>query len=128
MACGLPAGERTAGRALPVPALQNLQKAYFADKIRILKLCKKLKTRHFRIAAPEPPRKIHMRIGLQGFLPKFAVVKEASTHDAPMAYEVCASLQSGEIVVFDKAYLDLPHLALLDAGKGSGRLIRHFDF
>ena len=59
--------------------------------------------------------KIHMRIGLQGFLPKFAVVKEAATHDAPMAYEVCAALQSGEIVAFDKAYLDFPHLARLDA-------------
>ena len=58
--------------------------------------------------------KIHMRIGLQGFLPKFALVKEAAPHDAKMAYEVCADLQSGEIVVFDKAYLDLKHLALLD--------------
>ena len=59
--------------------------------------------------------KIHMRIGLQGFLPNYAVVKEAATHDAPMAYEVCAGLQSGEIVVFDKAYLDLKHLELLDS-------------
>ena len=59
--------------------------------------------------------KIHMRIGLQGFLPKFALVKEARTHDAKPAYEVCAGLQAGEIVVFDKAYLDLCHLALLDS-------------
>ncbi len=49
--------------------------------------------------------KIHMRIGLQGFLPQFALVKEAATHDVPMAYEVCAGRQPSEIVVFDKAYL-----------------------
>lgn len=61
--------------------------------------------------------KVHMRVGLQGFLPKFAVVKEARDHDAKLAYEVCAGLQAGEIVVFDKAYLDLRHLALLD-GRG----------
>lgn len=70
--------------------------------------------------------KIHMRIGLQGFLPEFALVKEAATHDARMAYEVCAGLQAGEIVAFDKAYLDLKHLFLLD-GRGVHWVTRSKD-
>jgi len=32
----------------------------------------------------------------------------------PMFAEVCAGLQAGEIVLFDKAHLDLRHLSLLD--------------
>jgi hypothetical protein len=54
--------------------------------------------------------KCHMRLNLQSFLPSFAVVKEASTHDSTEAYDVCSGLKDGEIVVFDKAYIDFKHL------------------
>jgi IS4 transposase len=55
-----------------------------------------------------------MQLNLQTFLPEFAIVKEASTHDSTEAYRLCLNLKSGEIAVFDKAYVDFPHLADLD--------------
>jgi hypothetical protein len=58
--------------------------------------------------------KCHMQLNLQTFLPQFAIVKEASTHDSTEAYQLCANLKSGEIAVFDKAYVDFMHLADLD--------------
>ena len=54
--------------------------------------------------------KCHMQLNLQTFLPQFAIVKEASTHDSTEAYRLCMNLQSGEIAVFDKAYVDYTHL------------------
>ena len=55
--------------------------------------------------------KCHMQLNLQTFLPEFALVKEASTHDSTEAYRLCLNLKSGEIAVFDKAYVDFTHLA-----------------
>jgi len=54
--------------------------------------------------------KCHMRLDLQSFLPRFALVKSAGSHDATEARELCADIRSGEIVVFDKAYVDFTHL------------------
>ena len=54
--------------------------------------------------------KCHMQLNLQNFLPGFAVVKAASTSDSTEAYEICANIKDGEIVVFDKAYVDFKHL------------------
>lgn len=54
--------------------------------------------------------KCHMRLDLQTFLPRFAVVKEASSHDVTEAPQVCADIQAGEIVIFDKAYVDFAYL------------------
>ncbi len=39
----------------------------------------------------------------------------ASHHDNRRAREVCASIAPGQIVVFDKAYVDFGHLSELDA-------------
>lgn len=58
--------------------------------------------------------KCHMRLNLQTFLPKFAIVKGASTQDAIVAYQLCLNLKSGEIAVFDKAYVDFEHLYNLE--------------
>ncbi|MCD6394798.1 MAG: IS4 family transposase [Planctomycetes bacterium] len=55
-----------------------------------------------------------MQLNLQTFLPQFAIVKEASTADSTEAYRLCLNLKSGEIAVFDKAYVDFTHLADLD--------------
>ena len=49
--------------------------------------------------------KMHMRLDLQSFLPSFAIIKGAGTHDSTEAYELCADLKAGEIVVADKAYV-----------------------
>jgi hypothetical protein len=57
--------------------------------------------------------KLHLRLNLQCFLPAFAVVNTAKESDARKATEVCAGLKDGEIVVFDKAYVDFTHLHLL---------------
>jgi hypothetical protein len=54
--------------------------------------------------------KCHMRLDLQTFLPRFAVVRAASSADATQARTVCAGIQAGEVVVFDKAYVDFAHL------------------
>lgn len=55
--------------------------------------------------------KCHLRLDLQSFLPRFAIVDTARHHDAKRAREVCAGIQAGEIVIFDKAYVDFAHLA-----------------
>jgi len=59
--------------------------------------------------------KMHLRLDLQSFLPSFAIVDTAKHHDNLRAREVCATLQSGEVVVFDKAYVDFQHLSELDS-------------
>ena len=55
--------------------------------------------------------KCHVRLNLQTFLPQFALVDTAGEHDNRRAREMCAGIQAGEIVIFDKAYLDFAHLA-----------------
>jgi hypothetical protein len=57
--------------------------------------------------------KLHLRLNLQCFLPAFAVVNTAKESDAGKAREVCVGLKDGEIVVFDKAYVDFAHLHTL---------------
>ena len=59
--------------------------------------------------------KMHLRLGLGSFLPTFAIVDTAGEHDNKRAREVCAGLEEGEVVVFDKAYVDFEHLHDLDA-------------
>jgi hypothetical protein len=55
--------------------------------------------------------KCHVRLNLQTFLPRFALVDTAGEHDNRRAHELCAGVQPGEIVIFDKAYVDFSHLA-----------------
>lgn len=52
----------------------------------------------------------HLRLDLQSFLPSFAIIDTAKHHDNQRAREVCAGLRAGEIVLFDKAYVDFGHL------------------
>ncbi len=58
--------------------------------------------------------KCHMNLNLQTMLPRYAVVDTAALTDNKKAWAVCSVLQSGEIVVFDKAYVDFTHLNDLD--------------
>jgi len=53
----------------------------------------------------------HLRLDLQSFLPRFAIVDTARHNDARRAREVCAGVKAGEIVIFDRAYVDFEHLA-----------------
>jgi hypothetical protein len=54
--------------------------------------------------------KCHLRLDLHSFLPRFAIVDTAKHNDNKRAREVCAGIRPGEIVVFDKAYVDFEHL------------------
>jgi len=58
--------------------------------------------------------KMHLRLNLQSFLPRCIIVKAGNTHDSTEAAELCAGIQPGEIVIFDKAYVDFPHLFALN--------------
>lgn len=58
--------------------------------------------------------KCHMNLDLHTMLPRYAVVDTAKFHDSKKAWDVCGILKNGEIVVFDKAYLDFVHLYDLD--------------
>ena len=54
--------------------------------------------------------KMHMDLDLKSFLPNFAIVNRAKDSDPKMAWALCESIRAGEIVVFDKAYVDFAHL------------------
>lgn len=54
--------------------------------------------------------KIHLRLDLQSFLPNFAIIDTARQDDNKRAREMCAAIRQGEIVLFDKAYIDFGHL------------------
>ena len=55
--------------------------------------------------------KCHVRLDLQTFLPRCAIVDTAAVQDIRRARELCTAVKPGEIVIFDKAYLDFSHLA-----------------
>jgi len=57
--------------------------------------------------------KCHVRLDLQSFLPRFAIVDTARDADAKRARELCAGIRAGEIAIFDKAYVDFGHLGEL---------------
>jgi hypothetical protein len=57
--------------------------------------------------------KCHLRLNLQSFLPTCAIIDTAKEHDTRQAQHVCGGLASGEIAVFDKAYVDFEHLHAL---------------
>ena len=58
--------------------------------------------------------KCHLRIDVRHQLPRMAVIDTAREHDESRARELCAALAAGEIVLFDKAYVDFAHLYELD--------------
>lgn len=54
--------------------------------------------------------KCHLRLDLHSFLPRFVIVDTARENDNRRARELCAGVREGEIVLFDKAYIDFAHL------------------
>jgi Transposase DDE domain/Domain of unknown function (DUF4372) len=54
--------------------------------------------------------KTHLRLNLQSLLPSFVIIDTAGEHDNKRARELCAGVKSGEIVLFDKGYVDFEHL------------------
>ena len=55
--------------------------------------------------------KCHLRLDLHSFLPRFAIVDAARQHDAQRARELCLDIRAGEIVIFDRGYLDWKHMS-----------------
>lgn len=53
--------------------------------------------------------KCHLRLDLQSFLPRFAIVGSAGEADNRRARALCVGLRAGEIVIFDKGYVDFAH-------------------
>lgn len=54
--------------------------------------------------------KCHLRLDLQSLLPRFAIVDTARDNDNARSRELCAGIRAGEIVIFDRAYVDFAHL------------------
>jgi IS4 transposase len=48
-----------------------------------------------------------VRLDLHSLLPRFVLVESAKAADSIRAAEVCAGVKSGEIVIFDRAYVRL---------------------
>lgn len=61
--------------------------------------------------------RMHTALNMRSFLPNFVIVKSARDSDPKCAWELCADMKAGEVVVFDKAYVDFKHLKNL-AGRG----------
>ena len=57
--------------------------------------------------------KLHVRLDLHSLLPRFVLVESAKAADSVRAAELCAGVKSGEIVIFDRGYVDFVHLGVL---------------
>ena len=58
--------------------------------------------------------KLHVRLDLHRLLPRFVLVESAKAADSIRAAELCAGIKPGEIVIFDRAYVDFVHLGVLN--------------
>lgn len=54
--------------------------------------------------------KTHMSIKVGNMLPTFAVVEDAAHHDSTRADMLCAGLKDGDVLLADRAYVDLAFL------------------
>ena len=58
--------------------------------------------------------KCHMRLNIGSFLPTFAVVEDAAHHDSVRADVLCAGMVTGDVLLADRAYVDLEFLSGLN--------------
>jgi len=58
--------------------------------------------------------KCHLRLNIGTFLPTYAVVEDAAHHDSVRAAMLCATLVAGDVLLGDRAYVDLKFLADVD--------------
>ncbi len=54
--------------------------------------------------------KCHMRLNIGTFLPTYAIVEDAAHHDSVRAATLCAALVAGDVLLDDRAYVDLAFL------------------
>lgn len=89
-----------------LPRFRRCLQAVDATVIRLVANCMDWAKHRRRKAAT----KLHLRLDLQSWLPRFAVVDQAPHHENTRAPELCAGLKAGEIAIFDKGFLNLAHL------------------
>lgn len=58
--------------------------------------------------------KCHVRLNIGTFLPTYAVVEDAAHHDSVRAAALCGSLAAGDVLLGDRAYVDLAFLHALN--------------
>jgi Transposase DDE domain len=58
--------------------------------------------------------KLHLRLDLHSLLPRFVLVESAKAAVSIRAAELCAGVKPGEIIIFDRAYVDFVHLGVLN--------------
>lgn len=58
--------------------------------------------------------KCHLRLNVDTYLPTFAVVEDAGHHDSVRAAALCAGMGPGDVLLADRAYVDLDFLADLN--------------
>ena len=92
-----------------LPRFRRCLQVVDATVIRLVANCMDWAKHRRRKAAT----KIHLRLDLQSWLPRFAIVDHAPHHENTRAPELCAGLKAGEIAIFDKGYMNLAHLWLL---------------
>lgn len=71
-----------------------------ATVIRLVASCVDWATHNRRKAAA----KCHLRLSLRSLLPSFVIIDSARENDVERLRELCAGLQRGEIVLFDRGY------------------------
>jgi hypothetical protein len=59
--------------------------------------------------------KCHMRLNIGTSLPTYVVVEDAAHHDSLRADVLCAGMVTGDVLLADRAYVDLAFLAALEA-------------
>jgi hypothetical protein len=89
-----------------LPRFKRCVQAVDATVIRLIANCMSWAQHRRRKAAT----KLHVRLDLQTMLPRFAIIDLEPHHENTRAPELCAGLRSGEIAIFDKAYVGLVHL------------------
>jgi hypothetical protein len=89
-----------------LPRFKRCVQAVDATVIQLIASCMNWAQHRRRKAAT----KLHVRLDLQTMLPCFAILDLQPHHENTRAPELCAGLRSGEIAIFDKAYLGLAHL------------------
>jgi len=59
--------------------------------------------------------KCHMRLNIGTFLPTYVLVEDAAHHDSVRAAALCGGMGAGDVLLGDRAYVDLAFLANLNA-------------
>lgn len=103
---GLAPGFGTGRRRAPLHRFKRAVHIIDSTVIQLVANCLDWASHRRRKAAA----KCHVRLDFQSLLPRMVIVDAARTHDNVYARALCAGVKAGEIVIGDRAYLELEHL------------------